>query len=105
MTGAIRADPVLATSLVVSPHATLFFRTTQPGLRHAEIYECLQVETPGLGGGQCSTHRRVLRHPAHLQQDTVSTPPASFPVTGSRLRHKRRRQSGQQNQRKHSKAS
>ena len=32
---------------------------------------------PGLGSGQCSTHRRVLRHLAHLQQDTVSTPPAS----------------------------
>ena len=37
----------------------------------------MPVETPGLGSGQCSTHRRVLRHLAHLQQDTVSTPPAS----------------------------
>ena len=38
----------------------------------------MPVETPGLGGErQCSTHRRVLRHLAHPQQDTVSTPPAS----------------------------
>ena len=44
----------------------------------ARMQRSRHVETPGLGGErQGSTHRRVLRHLAHLQQDTVSTPPAS----------------------------
>ena len=82
ITGAIRADPVLATLLVVSPRAMHFRQTTwlaarMQRSRHSKPPALVASGRARLTGGCCVTLRTCSKIPSqHLQPPVTRLPPA-----------------------------